>query len=70
MVFRSLPVLKPDEGAYDTANSLYGIRELGVREVQFNWYCGGTSPNTIDRVIFSTGLAVSEGPEPIGPLGS
>lgn len=42
------------------------IRELGHREVLFNWFNGGLTQNTEDRVIFLTGLVVSD--SYVGPM--
>lgn len=42
------------------------IRELGHREILFNWFNGGLTQNTEDRVIFVTGLVVSD--SYVGPM--
>lgn len=42
------------------------IRELGHREILFNWFNGGLTQNVEDRVIFLTGLVVSD--EYVGPM--
>ncbi len=42
------------------------IRELGHREILFNWFNGGLTQNTEDRVIFVTGLVVSDAY--VGPM--
>ena len=60
MVLRSLPVVEPPTGY------LPGIRELGVAHLWFNWFHGGLTRNSIDRVLFVTGLAY--GDQYIGPM--
>lgn len=52
MVFRSLPLHSP------AANSgfLRPIRELGVKDLWFNWFHGGLNNSTYKRVMFVTGL--------------
>lgn len=41
-------------------------RELGIRDLWFNWFHGGKTHNTVDRTVFITGLAW--GREYIGPM--
>jgi len=60
LVFRTLPAVAQPAG-YVPA-----IRELGVKHLWFNWFHGGLTQNSIDRVIFVTGLAW--GTERIGPM--
>ncbi len=42
------------------------IRAVGHREILFNWFNGGLTPNTEDRVIFLSGLVVSD--SYVGPM--
>ena len=62
MVMRSLPILSVP---YDSTN-IRPCRELGHRDLWFNWFHGGKTFNTIDRTLFFTGLAW--GREYIGPM--
>ncbi len=62
MVIRMLPIPHYDFNIY----AIPPIRELGVRELWFNWYHGGTTYNSIDRVVFTTGLVWAT--EYIGPM--
>ncbi len=62
MVMRSLPLYSPPLN--DAA--LRPCRELGHRDLWFNWFHGGRTVNTIDRTLFFTGLAW--GREYIGPM--
>lgn len=64
MVVRQLPVYNP--ASYEPALILRPIRELGVRSVWFNWFHGGTTKNSRDRVTFITGVAW--GRARIGPM--
>jgi hypothetical protein len=64
MVVRSLPLFDPS-GA-DPLLTIKPCRELGHRDLWFNWYHGGKTPNTIDRTLFFTGLAWSR--SYIGPM--
>jgi hypothetical protein len=41
-------------------------RELGVKGLWLNWFHGGQTPSTVDRVLFYTGLAW--GKDYIGPM--
>jgi hypothetical protein len=60
MVMRSLPLVTQPPGY------LPGIRELGVAQVWFNWFHGGLTKNSVDRVLFISGLAY--GDAYIGPM--
>lgn len=62
MVMRSLPLY----AAPAVETRIRPIRELGHRNLWFNWYHGGKTVNTIDRTLFVTGLAW--GREYIGPM--
>ena len=62
MVMRSLPLVS----APYSATQLRPCRELGHRELWFNWFHGGKTVNTIDRTTFITGLAWSR--SYIGPM--
>jgi hypothetical protein len=62
MVMRSLPIITP---AYSDT-SLRPCRELGHRDLWFNWFHGGKTLNTIDRTVFFTGLVWSRAY--IGPM--
>jgi len=42
------------------------IRELGHRDILFNWFNGGLTQNVEDRVIFLSGLVVAD--EYVGPM--
>lgn len=42
------------------------IREIGHRDILFNWFHGGLTQNNVDRVIFMTGLVVSD--SYVGPM--
>ncbi len=64
MVMRSLPLYAPS--TYDTSLSVRPIRQLGHRDLWFNWFHGGKTQNSIDRVMFMTGLAW--GRSYIGPM--
>lgn len=63
MVFRQLPLHNPP---VDPSKTQRPIRQLGVRELWFNWFHGGRNQNSVDRVIFVTGLAW--GKQYIGPM--
>jgi len=62
MVMRSLPLQR---FAY-ADERLRPCRELGHRDLWFNWFHGGKTANTIDRTVFITGLAWSRAY--IGPM--
>lgn len=62
MVFRTLPLYSP---AY-APNRLRPCRELGVKELWWNWFHGGTTQNTVRRTMFVTGLVWAR--ERIGPI--
>ena len=52
MVFRTLPVYAP---AY-RSEYLRPMRQLGVTDLWWNWYHGGTTQSTVARTTFVTGL--------------
>jgi hypothetical protein len=60
LVLRSLPLDKAPAGRMGP------VRELGVAHLWFNWFHGGLTRNSIDRVVFVTGLAY--GDAYIGPM--
>lgn len=60
LVLRSLPLVKPQAGRMGP------VRELGIAHLWFNWFHGGLTRNSIDRVVFVTGLAYGE--SYIGPM--
>ena len=62
MVMRTLPIITP---AYSDTN-LRPCRELGHRDLWFNWFHGGKTLNTVDRTVFFTGLVWSRAY--IGPM--
>lgn len=62
MVTRSLPLVNP---AFNPL-SLRPVRELGIRDLWWNWFHGGQVQSTRDRVMFMTGLAW--GHSYIGPM--
>lgn len=62
MVFRTLPTLDID---YDP-DFVRPCRELGHKGLWLDWFHGGTTPNSVDRSIYITGLAW--GSEYIGPM--
>lgn len=60
VVLRSLPLATAPSG------QMGGVRELGIAHLWFNWFHGGLTRNSIDRVVFITGLAY--GDAYIGPM--
>ena len=62
MVFRSGPVFQAAPMLYRTRP----VRELGVRGLWLDWFHGGKTLSSFDRVSFYTGLAY--GTEYIGPM--
>ncbi|UXI66261.1 hypothetical protein [Tahibacter amnicola] len=62
MVMRTLP-LHPSA---QNETKIRAIRELGHRDLWFNWFHGGKTKNSIDRTIFITGLVW--GRSYIGPM--
>ena len=59
----------PRSGNSLTFNRMQGarpIREIGHRDILFNWFHGGLTQNTMDRVIYMTGLVVAD--NYIGPM--
>lgn len=62
LVIRSLPL---DPRPYNP-NSMRPVRDLGIRELWFNWFHGGTVKNTKKRVLFLT--APAWGHSYIGPM--
>jgi hypothetical protein len=61
---RSLPLQR--DMARDRNVYLPPARELGIRDLWFNWFHGGLTKSSRDRVLFLTGLAW--GTEYIGPM--
>lgn len=62
MVFRTLPAYAPPANP-----ALFRpVRDLGVRALWFEWYHGGVTQSSVERVQFYTGLAY--GTEYIGPM--
>ena len=47
-------------------HSLKNIWRLGVKELWWNWFHGGTTQNTVQRTLFVTGLVWAK--ERIGPI--
>jgi hypothetical protein len=62
MVFRTLPL---HTAAYNPS-FIRPMRELGIKELWWNWYHGGTTKSTVERTVFVTGLAWAR--ERIGPM--
>ncbi len=62
LVFRSTPINNPAP----VPGRMRPMRELGVKDLLFNWYNGGTLPNMVDRSIFTTGLVWAT--SRIGPM--
>ena len=62
MVFRTLPLYSPEYNA----SYIRPMRELGIKELWWNWYHGGTTRSSVERTVFVTGLAW--GRSRIGPL--
>lgn len=62
MVFRTLPIYNPGRAT----DAIRPMRELGVKDLWWNWYNGGTLPNTVDRTMFTTGLVWAK--QRIGPM--
>lgn len=78
MVFRSLPLnyytgdasvqgygLAPTDPGY-ISGRIRPIRDVGITGLWFNWFHGGLTPNTVDRVLFISQLAY--GTQYIGPM--
>ena len=55
-----------ENGVIDPSLNCRPVRDLGHRDLWFNWFHGGLSQNNRDRVQFFTGLAV--GTAYIGPM--
>lgn len=62
MVMRSLPLI---DLPY-IADELRPVRDIGHRDLWFNWFHGGKTKNTVDRTVFITGLVW--GRSHIGPM--
>lgn len=62
MVFRTLPLHMP---AFNDV-LIRPFRQLGIKELWWNWYNGGTTPSTVQRTAFTTGLVWAR--ERIGPM--
>jgi hypothetical protein len=60
LVYRSLPALA------QPATYVPGFRELGIKHLWFNWFHGGLTQNSVDRVLFVSALAWGEAR--IGPM--
>jgi hypothetical protein len=60
LVYRSLPAVAQPAGYVP------GFRELGIKHLWFNWFHGGLTQNSINRVLFIAGLAY--GQAYIGPM--
>ena len=52
MVFRTLPIYAP---AYD-GTLIRPFRQLGIKDLWWNWYNGGTTQSTVNRTQFVTAL--------------
>jgi len=63
LVMRTLPAAAQPAGYLQSVGKL---ATLGVKHLWFNWFHGGTTQNSIDRVIFVSGLAW--GTSRIGPM--
>ena len=63
LVMRTLPAVAQPAGYLQTTGRL---ATLGVKHLWFNWFHGGTTQNSMDRVIFVSGLAW--GTSRIGPM--
>ena len=62
MVFRTLPAYNPGFAS----GQIRPLRELGIKDLWWNWYNGGTLPNRVDLTIFTTGLVWAK--SRIGPM--
>jgi hypothetical protein len=62
MVMRALPLYSADPAP----DAIRPVRELGHRDIWFNWFHGGKTQNSIDRTVFFTGLVWSR--SNIGPM--
>ncbi len=62
MVFRTLPL---HQAAYN-GSLIRPFRELGVKDLWWNWYNGGTTQSTVERTLFVTGLVWARAR--IGPM--
>jgi hypothetical protein len=62
MVFRTLPMYDP---GYQPTR-IRPTRDLGIRSLWFNWYHGGLTQNSVDRLLFISQLAY--GTSYIGPM--
>jgi hypothetical protein len=62
MVMRSLPLVDLPYNELKTRS----VREIGHRDLWFNWFHGGKTKNSIDRTVFITGLAWAR--SYIGPM--
>ena len=65
-VFRSWPLVGFKPGQEENLSIMPPIRELGVRNLWWNWMSGGTTRASIDHTVFMTGLVWSK--EYIGPM--
>ena len=62
LVFRTTPVYNPGR----VADQMRPMRELGIKDLLWNWYNGGTLPNMVDRSTFTCGLVWAK--SRIGPM--
>ena len=62
LVFRTWPVYRP---AYNP-EAKRPIRQLGIGWLLWNWYHGGTTPSSVHRTTFTTGLVWAK--QRIGPM--
>lgn len=66
VVMRTLPADPTAPGLIQIKPGGSGATQLGIKHLWFNWFHGGTTSNSIDRVAFITGLAW--GTSRIGPM--
>ena len=62
MVFRTLPIYDPGH----VSDAIRPMRQLGIKDLWWNWYNGGTTPNTVERTVFTTALVWAR--QRIGPM--
>lgn len=65
-VMRTLPATDSPAGYIQIKHNGTDATQLGIKHLWFNWFHGGTTQNSIDRVAFITGLAW--GTSRIGPM--
>lgn len=66
VVMRTLPAIDSPAGYIQIKHNGTDPTQLGIKHLWFNWFHGGTTQNSIDRVAFITGLAW--GTSRIGPM--